>query len=90
VKHKVSVPLTTFKRDTSGKFIASREESSEETADRIVGLMSENSHITISELAKRLEITTRAIEKQIAGLKKKGQLKRICNGGRCLQITQKI
>jgi ATP-dependent DNA helicase RecG len=66
-----------FKRDTSGKFIASGEESSEETADKIMRLMSENSHITISELAKRLEITTRAIEKQIAGLKKKGQLKRI-------------
>ena len=70
-----------FKRDISGKFVASgeesSEESSEETADKIMGLMSENSHITISELAKRLEITTRAIEKQIAGLKKKGQLKRI-------------
>ena len=40
-------------------------------------LMSGNSHITISELAKTLGITTRAIEKQIAKLQKNDQIKRI-------------
>nr|WP_198012279.1 HTH domain-containing protein [Desulfosarcina sp. BuS5] len=39
--------------------------------------MRENFQITIPELANVLEITTRAIEKQIAKLQKNGRLKRI-------------
>ncbi len=58
--------------------------NSVKTEDKILELMRENSLITISEVAKALEITTRAIEKQIAGLQKNGRLKRIgpAKGGR--------
>lgn len=77
-----------FKRDSSGIFDVSEEnssvKSSVKTADKIIELMRENSQITIPELANVLGITTRAIEKQIAKLQKIGRLKRIgpAKGGR--------
>ena len=39
--------------------------------------MRDDSQVTILEMAKRLGITTRAIEKQIFNLKKDGKVKRI-------------
>ena len=44
---------------------------------KILDLMMEEPEITIPELAKKLVVSTRAIEKQIAQLKDKGQIKRI-------------
>ena len=48
-----------------------------ETRSRIVVLMMKNVHITISEIADRIGISTTAIEKQIAILKNKGVIKRV-------------
>ncbi len=45
--------------------------------EKIVIFMKENSDITILSLAKKLDISTRAIEKQIAKLKQQGKNKRI-------------
>ena len=39
--------------------------------------MKENKNITISELSKNLKISTRAVEKQIARLKKQGKIRRV-------------
>ena len=47
---------------------------------KILELMKENNQITIPELADKIKITTRAVEKQIDKLKKENKLKRI--GGR--------
>ena len=41
------------------------------------GLMIENSHITIPELAQAIGVSTRAIEKQISNLRESGRLKRV-------------
>jgi len=51
--------------------------SSVNTEDKILNHIKENPNITIKELAKTLELTTRAIEKQIAKLKKENRLKRV-------------
>ena len=63
--------------ESSGK---GSEKSSEKSSEKIFELIKENSQITISELADKLNISTRAIEKQINKLKKENKLKR--SGGR--------
>lgn len=45
--------------------------------EKVFDLISKNNHITIPELAKRIKITTTAIENNIAKLKQKGLLKRV-------------
>ncbi|PKP17260.1 MAG: hypothetical protein CVU05_15850 [Bacteroidetes bacterium HGW-Bacteroidetes-21] len=40
-------------------------------------MIKENRKITIPEMAKQLGISTRAVEKQLAGLKKAGKVNRI-------------
>ncbi len=52
-------------------------ENSEKTSVKILKLIESNKEITIAEIAREIGITTRAVEKQIAKLKKKGVLKRI-------------
>jgi len=44
---------------------------------KIVHMISDNPKITIPEMAEALGITTRAVEKQIAKLKREGKIKRI-------------
>jgi len=44
---------------------------------KIVRLISDNPKVTIPEIAGILGITTRAVEKQIAKLKREGKIKRI-------------
>jgi len=51
--------------------------SSGKTEIRILSLLSGNPKMTIPELAQELGITTRAVEKQTANLRKKGDLRRI-------------
>ena len=50
--------------------------SSVNTEDRIISLLKQNPAFTIKELSNILNLTTRAIEKQISNLKKEGRLKR--------------
>lgn len=68
-------------RERFGKRV---KESSGKTENQIFTLLADNPEITIPELAKALGLTTRAIEKQIAKLRKKGRLHRIgpARGGR--------
>jgi ATP-dependent DNA helicase RecG len=44
---------------------------------KILNLIKEDDHITIPEIAQRIELSTRAVEKQIAKLKEQNKLKRI-------------
>jgi ATP-dependent DNA helicase RecG len=55
----------------------SSEKGSEKTSDKIVNLMNQNREITIEEMSNKIGITDRAIEKQIANLKKNGKIDRI-------------
>ena len=53
------------------------EKSSEKSSEKVLNLIKNNPEITITSLAKQLGISTRAIEKQIAALKKRNRIKRI-------------
>ena len=53
------------------------EIGSEKSSEKILELMKENSHISASELASRIGISSRAVEKHISNLKEAGKLKRI-------------
>jgi predicted HTH transcriptional regulator len=53
------------------------EISSEKTDKKILRLLKQNNGITISELAKAIGITTRAIEKQLENLKGMGIIERL-------------
>ncbi|CAN2044460.1 ATP-dependent DNA helicase [Candidatus Magnetomoraceae bacterium gMMP-1] len=57
--------------------IFKRAKTSGKTSGKIIKIISKNSDITIPELSKKLEKTSRAIEMQIAKLKKEGCLKRV-------------
>ena len=57
--------------------IESSGESSGESSQKILNLMSKNKNITIPEPSKQIGIGSRAIEKQIARLKKNGLIKRV-------------
>lgn len=58
--------------------------SSPKTADIILGMLRQNQTITTELLASKLEISKRAILKQIATLKKQGRVRRLgpTHGGR--------
>ena len=53
------------------------EKSMEKTSEKILDIIEKNKFITISELAKMIGLTTRAIEKQIDKLQNKNKLERI-------------
>lgn len=53
------------------------KESSEKSSEKIISLMREEPKLSAKEIATRLELTPRAIEKQIAALKKSGKIQRI-------------
>ena len=57
--------------------VKSSVKSSVNTEERILRLLQENPTTTIGNLAEILGLSTRAVEKQIAKLKKEGRLKRI-------------
>jgi len=53
------------------------EKSMEKTSEKILEYIEKNNSITISELAKMIGLTTRAIEKQIDKLQNENKLERI-------------
>lgn len=53
------------------------EISSEKSSEKILGLMRANPGTSANEIARTLALTARAVEKQIAVLKKSGKVKRI-------------
>ena len=70
--------LVTFKRNLSLKTVEkSSLKSSLKSSQKILALISEKKDITIEELAKAINITTRAVKKNISHLKKLGKLRRV-------------
>jgi ATP-dependent DNA helicase RecG len=65
-----------FKRPVAAVVQETMEKTMVKTSEKILGLINENNSITISELAKMIGLTTRAIEKQIDKLQKKNKIKR--------------
>lgn len=55
----------------------SAEKGSEKTEDKILALLKENNKMTIAEVAKKLKLSTRAIEKQLDKLKEQKRLRRV-------------
>jgi len=53
------------------------EKTSEKTSEKILQLISKNPDTTIAEIANFLNLTTRAVEKQIKKLQENNRLKRI-------------
>jgi len=53
------------------------EKTSEKTSEKILGLVGENNHITIAELASAIGVTGRSIERNIQKLQQYGKLKRV-------------
>ena len=53
------------------------EKSSEKSSEKILKIISDNKFISARELAQELDLSQRAIEKNLAFLKKEGKLKRI-------------
>jgi ATP-dependent DNA helicase RecG len=64
-------------REKNGKKLGETEKKLGRNAQRIIGLIINNSEITINELSEELNISTTAIEMNIAKLKAKGLLKRV-------------
>ena len=60
------------------------EKSSEKSSEKILALLKSEPGLAAREIAERLEITPRAVEKQIANLRNDGRLRRIgpARGGR--------
>ena len=68
----------TFERDPKFKVGgASSDKSSVLTSDKILNEIKKNPKITANQLAKMLDITQRAVEKQLASLKQAGKIVRV-------------
>ncbi len=50
--------------------------SSEKSSEKIIELLENNPEITIAEIAEKVSKSTRAVEKQLANLKKQGKIER--------------
>ena len=72
-----STPFIEFMLGVILKSIKSSVNSSVNTGDKILEYLKENPKTTIKELAEILNLTTRAIEKQIANLKSNNKLIRV-------------
>ena len=59
------------------KAVEGSEKSSEKSSEKILIMLKAEPGLTAKEVAKRLEISSRAVEKQIAKLRKEGLLRRI-------------
>ena len=57
--------------------ISGSSEKKEKSSEKIMKLIKSDTHITIKELAQQLNISTRAVEKNIAKLKTEGVIERI-------------
>lgn len=53
------------------------QKSSQKSSQKILGLLAQDPHLTIRELAERIGITDRAVKKNIAQLQKQGVLRRV-------------
>ena len=60
----------------SEKKFGEKQKGSEKTSDKILSLLKENPKLSAKKISELLEISSRAVEKQIAKLEEKGLLKR--------------
>ena len=65
------------KKNGSEKSSEKPKVNTEKSSEKILSLISENPSITTADLADRIGISTRAVEKHLANLKAKGRLLRI-------------
>jgi len=72
-----STPFIEFMLEVILVTIKSSVKSSVNTEDKILKHIKQNPKTTIRELSELLNLTTRAIEKQISNLKKEGKLQRV-------------
>lgn len=88
ILEKVKLPFPDIESDTFCRVAFKRpvkfkgsekssEKGSEKTREKIIDLIKENQHITTKEIADALNLSTRAVEKQISALKEERKLKRI-------------
>ena len=77
--YKITFPLGKGKgmEKTGGGSQKSSQKGSQKSSQKIIGYMKNEPQITIEQLAQRLEISDRAVKKNIAQLKQKGIIKRI-------------
>jgi len=76
------LPLPVFKTEGIFTVILQRPEkssvkSSVKSSERIIVMITEHPNITIPEMADKMQLSTRAVEKQIAKLKSKGVVHRV-------------
>jgi ATP-dependent DNA helicase RecG len=64
----------TFPRPATAK---TTQETSEKTSEKILKLLKINKNYTISELSKKVGVTTRSIERSLYNLQKSGKVKRL-------------
>ena len=74
--------VATFKRKNvealqTEKFEEATQKSSQKSSQKIIDLISDNMNITIEELATELNISSRAVKKQLAKLKQEGVICRV-------------
>ncbi|MEM1124075.1 MAG: ATP-binding protein [Bacteroidota bacterium] len=73
------LPSPTFSSEFSGlmvTFYNATSKSSVKSSVKIMELMAQNNTISLKEIANHLGLTARAVEKQVAALKKENKLKR--------------
>ena len=73
----VNYGFTSFVTAVFYRLSAKEIKSSEKSSEKILELMKQNPHITASELASQIGISSRAVEKHISNLKEAGKLNRI-------------
>ncbi|HMQ46595.1 MAG TPA: ATP-binding protein, partial [Saprospiraceae bacterium] len=77
---KANLPSPVFSSDSSGfatEFKRVLEKSSGKSLEKILEMMKINRSVTIAELAEHINISTRAVEKQIANLKDENRIRRV-------------
>ncbi len=67
----------TVRRVERTRSVKSSVKSSVKTEEQILALLAEKPEMTIPELAEVLSLSTRAVEKQIANIRKEGRLRRV-------------
>jgi len=73
----ISFPIDVVKEDLKKTLKKTLEKSSEKSSEKILNLIEDNPEISAEVLAMIIEISSRAVEKQIAKLKNQGKLERI-------------
>ena len=74
---KSGLPDPEFNYDLSGFMIEFRKKTSEKTSEKIITIIKTNPRVTIQELASRIEISERSIERNLQKLQRENKLERI-------------